>query len=153
MAEYLIDIVEERKTGEGKEYKSATLKAGTDTFDRVSIWSDHPDYALVVEGGKITGEVFKNAKGYWNFKGATAKPAYTGGKTGIKAAQDRKATDIKTAQDNKGQAIKIASAFRDATLLLIAQYPDGLPAEWQKEHQAIREWLINDWSNRENLPF
>ncbi len=123
--EFIIDTLEIRQTSAGKEYKSVTLKSGDQSYEKVSLWSDNPDYNTFVEGGHISGEVFKNEKGYWNFKSANAKTAYTGGKTGaMNKVMETKNTNIMAAQDRKNDAIARAGAMRDATLVTIASLKD-----------------------------
>lgn len=153
MTQYTIDIVDVKTTSAGKEYKSVTLKAGTETYEKVSIWSDNPDYDAVVEGGKISGEVFKNEKGYWNFKGATApKTAYKGGAAGINKAMEVKAQNIEKAQDRKDDSIAISGAMRDATLISLAALRDRpfpTDEEYKAEWTRWVKWLLS----KRNEPF
>ncbi len=76
MADYIIEAMEERETSTGKKYQSVTLSNGSETYEKVSLWSDStPGYAELAINSKLTGEVAKNAKGYWNFKAPDSKPA------------------------------------------------------------------------------
>lgn len=136
--QYGIDTVEVRTAkNSGKEYKSCTLKTENETFERVSIWPDYEGYAAVVEGGVVSGEVFKKGE-YWNFKGENQKPAYTGGKTGaMNKVMETKNSNILAAQDRKHDAIAKAGAFRDATLVTLASLKDQ-PFPLDEEFQA--EW-------------
>ncbi len=143
--------MEIRQTSAGKEYKSVTLKSGDQSYEKVSLWSDNPDYASFVEGGRISGEVFKNEKGYWNFKSANAKPAFKGGGA-ITKAQETKRVDIEAAQERKHDAIARAGAFRDATLVTIASLKDA-PFPDDADFKRVWESWVKYFLGKGEEPF
>lgn len=134
--EFNIDTLEVRQTSTGKEYKLVTLKSGDETFEKVSLWSDNPDYTSFVEGGRISGEVFKNEKGYWNFKPANA-PKKTFGGGAVTKNMEVKNTNIIAAQERKNDSIARAGAFRDATLVTLASLKDQ---PFPSDADFKREW-------------
>lgn len=141
--------VEIKKTKTNKDYKVFTLENGK----KLSVFSFSPSYESLQVGSDIPDDELEYQQQYDNYKLKDTPRSAPRASTGPARAANITAESVKHAQENRNEAVKMAAAYRDATLLLIAQYPDGLPPEWQKEHQAIREWYIKDWSNRSGQPF
>jgi hypothetical protein len=150
---YALDTVEVRRTKTGdKEYKFCTLKTENETFERVSIWPDYAGYAAVVEGGVVSGEVFKKGE-FWNFKGENQKPAYTGGKTGaMSKVMETKNSNILAAQDRKHDAIKLAGAQRDA-VIMVSTFEANTPFPTDVELKAKIEAWMKYFLDLGNQPF
>lgn len=139
--DFIIEVIDERETKDGKKYKSVTLNGGSETYEKVSLWSDDPNYASYVEGGRISGDVYKNAKGYWNFKGLEQKKTYTTRTNAVTKAVKEKNENIVAAQDRKHDAIKMAGAQRDAVLMVTTfNAKDPFPTEAELK-SAIEAWM------------
>lgn len=148
---YIISNVTERETTAGKKYLSVTLTAGEEQFEKVSLWSDDPDYATFQDGATIKGTLTKNEKGYWNFKKEGDKPAYKGG-AAISKAMETKATNIEIAQDRKHDAIKMAGAQRDA-VLMVTTFEADAPFPTEAELKAKIEGWMRYFLGLKDQPF
>ena len=154
MKEYTIEWLERKTTSTGKAYMQITLEGEGEK--KVSIWSDFPDFANIMPGGKVSGELKQNDKGYWNLY-----PPRTGAKPNggafkqkvIEEAQARKAGDIERFQGNKEEAIRIQSAQRDAVLIVTQLQRDLITENEIKEAiVAWRNWFLSD-DFKEHPPF
>ena len=152
--EYTITTVES-KTWQDKPYKSVTLQAGEEKYDKIGLWPRDPNYASYVEGAVISGSVFKNEKGYWAFKSENSKPTYNKS-SAVNKAMDRKEESNEKFQDNKDRAIRLAAAQRDA-VLMVTTFEAGTPfptdAELKAKFIAWRDWFLSEAENRGKLPF
>lgn len=141
MADYIIEAMEERETSAGKKYQSVTLSSGSETYEKVSLWSDStPGYTELAINSKLVGEVTKNAKGYWNFKAEGAKVASRSAGA-ITKAIETKNNNIVAAQDRKNDSIRMAGAQRDA-VLMVTTFEANAPFPTDAELKAkIESWM------------
>ena len=106
---YKVLSAEPTTTSTGKSMKKLTLESANGT-QKVNIFSDYPNYANVLEGTTLDGEIRKNDKGYDNLYSNDIKPR-GGASWGFKTAQIEKVMEVKRQdiskfQDNKEQGIK-----------------------------------------------
>lgn len=146
MNEYEINWLEKKTTSTGKPYMAITLVGHEDK--KVSIWSDFPNFANLMPGAKISGELKQNDKGYWNVYPPKSS-ASTGGFRGsgaIVKAQETKREDIKEAQGRREEAISLASAQRDAVLIVTHfTEPSTMNSDdIKKEIVKWRNWFLSD---------
>lgn len=110
MAKFIIEWSEKKVTSTGKEKIDATLKdeAGV-TTDKVTIWSDFPNFAGLMTGGSVEGDLVPAKDPKWGPTLYPPKPVATnvgyprrsgGANTvAIQEAQETKARNIEQAQD------------------------------------------------------
>jgi hypothetical protein len=138
MSKYKIDQVEEKTTATGKTYKA--LMIGN---DRVSIWSDNPEYAKAVEGGEIEGMIVQKGQ-YKNFVSTLTPPNFVAQRrAGMAEAVAQKQAGIKESQERKNEAIRIAGVMRDATLISIAELAGSplVASDFQARWDYWQKWL------------
>ena len=147
---YQIDWSEKKTTTTGKAVMSATLKDETGaTYDKVSIWSDFPDYANLMTGHSVEGEIITNDKGYKSLKPVFAPKQGGNGAYKQKVmddAMEKKAGYITQAQGNKEMGIKVASTMRMAVDLAIA---DDSPTPLAEKILFWRKWTWEHWDAEE----
>lgn len=128
---YNIVWIETKMTKVGKPYASAQLK-GEDgiVHDKVAIWSNHPQFNGMVNGGMVEGEIEVGERGK-NLKWTqTPQRQFTPKPTKTEA-------NIEKNMDRKEESIKISGAQRDATLMVTTFYPQEtdsiiLKQRWQE---------------------
>lgn len=150
--EYKIEWLEKKTTSTGKAYYSVTLSYGENgETQSASIWSDFPNFANLMPGQAVTGELKKNDKGYWNlYPPRTAKTTSSGAykQKMMEDTMKRKEDSIERFQDSKEESIKLASAQRDAVLIVTTMMnTDRLLAEQIDIKAEIinwRNWFLSD---------
>lgn len=100
---YKISWCEKKTTTTGKAYIKATLEG---VEGQVSIWSDFPNFANIMPGSSIVGDLKKNDKGYLTLyppkanNGGASRGQYGGFKNQqVKELMQDKARNIEAAQD------------------------------------------------------
>lgn len=148
MSKYHIDQVEEKQSSQGKAYKMLIIGG-----ERVSIWSENPEYAKAIEGGEIEGTIVQKGQ-YKNFVSNLKPPAFVAQRrAGMAEAVAQKQAGIKESQENKEKGIKISSTINKAVDCAIAEFNkldnldslDSLIKKW-------REFLWFEWEKHNNFP-
>ncbi len=147
---YKINWMEVKQTSTGKTKADCSLidESGIE-IDKVSIWSDFPDFANLKPGSEVNGDLVKAkdpkygptlypAKTYKTF---AAKP-----KVDIGKMMEKKEASIGRFQDNKEESIKISGAQRDATLMVTTFYPVDMDTDALKKYwKEWKDFFINQY--------
>lgn len=147
---YKIEWMEKKITSTGKEKIDATLSDGTHTIEGVTIWADFPNFATLMAGHPIEGNVSEKQNGQYlnrTLYPLAPKPVATttsGFKGGGQPAKlmEKKAQQIEHAQDNKSLGIKISSTIRMAVDLTVAQMNKD---EILQVDEAMIKGMIKNW--------
>lgn len=154
---YKIIWSEKKTTSTGKEKIDATLDDGTRQLDHVTIWSDFPNFAGLMTGHEVEGDVVTKQNGaYTNntlypLKPVNASPRASGGFAGGMGKQmmKEKQEGIKESQDRKEHSIKESSSIRDSVQLALAEFNADSTVNLEERIQHWRKWLLDNWE----LPF
>lgn len=156
MKEYQIEWSEKKTTSTGKSYIKANLSGEGVSQENVSIWSDFPDFANLMTGHKVTGELKQNDKGYWTlYPPRTGTTGQSGGFKGNMAkVMEQKQEGIKLSQENKEHGIKVASTISMATQIVLAMMKDDKTVIWtdqlvKDEIRKWRTWLWAEWDKED----
>ena len=160
MAKYVIEWSERKTTKTGKPVLSTSLK-GEDgaVIENVSIWGDFQDFANLMTGQTVMGDIVRNDKGYESlYPPKNAATGNSGGfKKNIEKVMEAKQEGIKLSQENKEHGIKVASTIAMATNIVLALMKDDKTVIWtdQLVKDEIKKWrafLWNEWE-KENKDF
>lgn len=118
--------------------------------DKVSIWADFPNFANLIAGSEVEGNLVTNAKGYTSLYAPKTSKTGQGGVMGAQMIQ-LKAQNIEHAQDRKEHSIMVSSTASMATQILVALYQRGdlKNEEWNQKWIETRYWLVKHWGNIE----
>lgn len=152
MTTYSVEALERKNLPTGKVVINAILRDDTGKiFEKVSIWSDFPNFVNITQGQKVTGNLFTNPKGYVTLypprvsetNGPAGAPPRAPSKgAAVEKAQERKEAGITKSQDRKEEGIKIASTMRDAVAITNARGIQGMSDDDIKASiLGWREWL------------
>lgn len=152
---YKIDWLEKATTSTGKAYAKITLEGHADK--KISIWSDFPNFANLMPGQEIVGELKQNDKGYWNVYPPRAEnsPKTGGNRMGMmKEVMAEKSQPIRQSQANKELGIKVASTMNSAVQIALAMIKDDKTVIWtdglvKDEIRKWREFLWLEWDKEE----
>lgn len=161
---YQVLKAERKSTSTGKDKIDADLQDFNGVVEeKVTIWSDFPNFASIKVGSEVCGQVTVKTNGQYINK--TLYPEKTEGWGGGKKApsvnmnkiMEKKQEGISASQDRKENSIKLAATMRDATLLTlewIKQENLVMPpteAEIKAKWTEWRKWL--DQSFGDGVPF
>lgn len=152
---YKIDWLEKATTSTGKAYAKVTLEGHADK--KISIWSDFPNFANLMPGQEIVGELKQNDKGYWNIYPPRAENSPKGGaykQQMMEKVMDRKEAGIERSQENKEHGIKVSSTMNGAVQIAIAMIKDDKTVIWtdgsvKDEIKKWREFLWLEWDKED----
>ena len=113
---------------------------------KFSIWSDFPNFAGIMNGGVVEGNIWNkpNTDKYTLYLPKDPATATTGRMGGASKLMDKKADNIATAQESKDLSIKISSTMNKAIDLAIAEKdisPENI-LKWRK--WIWIQWLAKD---------
>lgn len=152
MNKFTIEWSEKKQIPSGKWVINATLKDEVGvTHERVSIWSDFPNWVNIMTGHTVEGNIVTNDKGYKTlYPPRTGTVSSNGGANrasggGLGAGMMKaKSESIAKAQENKELGIMTSSTIRLATDCAIAEN-NPTPANILK----WRNWFITNWDIEE----
>lgn len=169
---YDIEWIARKDTQSGKPKCEARLKGADGTLhEKVNIWGDFPNFANLMNGGKVEGVLTPASDPKYPPSLKPIQSAPSGAPRGlggtfktaqIEKAQDTKRADIANAQETKNDHIRIAAAQRDAVLVVTNFYQhvseDRVMTEEERERIIkkkiieLRDWFLStEFSN--TLPF
>ncbi len=157
---YSIDWSEKKTTSTGKEKIDAHL-IGEDLkkHEGVTIWGDFPNFANLMTGGVVEGDLVEKQNGQFLNKTLYAPkvPGARAGGAGVAKAQERKAEYIKEAQDRKEDSIAYFNSVNSAISLLQALGANGMTNDSvQNFIKTWREWFLKEhevYKDGNNIPF
>ena len=155
---YTVEWSENKPTSTGKPKMEARLKGEDGTLhDKVTIWGDFPNFAGIMTGHEIEGDIVpskdpKYAPSLYAPK-APARAGYSGptrSPSAITQAMKRKEDGIEKTLDRKEDGIKISSTMRDATLLAVAEFNSNRSISangptLESLHAKWRDYLWINW--------
>lgn len=163
---YKIDWMEHKTTSTGKKMIKASLNDGTKVITEVAIWEGFPNFAELMPGVEVEGDLVEKQNGqYVNRSLYAPKVAPTGQIGGNKGAYktklmtemvEKKQEGIKKAQDNKEFSIRVASVNNSAVQCAIAEFGKmDKGADMKFLIEKWRKYLWLSWENHEkyDLPF
>lgn len=152
---YTLQWAEKKVTSTGKEKIDATLTDGTNTIDGVTIWSDFPNFATLMAGHTVEGDIVTKQSGQYTnktlypIKAVNSSPRATGGFTGGSKLMKEKQEGIKESQERKEEGIKVSASMRDAVTLATAEYVNFPQADLELLVKKWRKFILDNWT----LPF
>lgn len=153
---FTIEWCEKKTTSTGKEKLDARLKDEQGNItDSVTIWSDFPDFANLMNGGEVTGSLnpAKDPKyGPTLYAPRTPKTPYGGpmrSPSAIATAMKTKEASIGKFQDAKEQSIKVASTFSGAWNMAVAEFTaqSRITTTGATLEQLFEKWRQYLWEN------
>lgn len=147
--EYTINWLEKKTTSTGKAYVAVTLEG--EEGKTPTIWSDFPNFANLMPGVKITGELKQNDKGYWNVYPPRSAKTTQGASFKQKLISDvmeKKEASIERFQGNKEESIRLMAAQRDAVLIVTNLLPGySNPNTELEDYEDVIRCSIIRWRN------
>ena len=154
---YTIVWSEKKTTSTGKEKIDATLKEGENTIEKVTIWGDFPNFAGIMTGHDIEGDVVPAKDPKW---GPTLYPPKTSNvghpvrsSGAITKAMEKKEESIGRFQDNREMSIKIASTLSMANNTALA-FLQGESIKdvgvFKEQVKRWREFYWMEWEKTDN---
>ena len=124
---------------------------------KFSIWSDFPNFAGIMNGGVVEGNIWNkpNTDKYTLYPPKDPATANVGRVGAITKAQEKKAEYIEKAQDNRERGIKLSSTIRMATDVVIAILKDEKIIDESTIKSKItewRKWFVEHWDDAD-VPF
>lgn len=149
MTKYTIVSLEQKTSSGGKPYARVVLQDDSGAQYTASMWDSFADLA---QGGTVEGDMVQKGN-FTNFKrhSAIQRPKFMGGGA-VTQAQDHKAELVSAAQDKKHDAIAKAGAFRDGTLVTLAELKD-MPFPTEADFKARWEYWVKYFLGKHNEPF
>lgn len=152
---YKIIWSEKKTTSTGKEKIDATLDDGQRTIDKVTIWGDFPNFAGLMTGHEVDGDLVTKQNGqYTNHTLYPVKVATTsnfGGSRGVSKLMDKKAENIKEAQERKAESIAFFNSTNSAIALVNAMRDNDvhIPSESELKVtiRAWRDWFLKEYED------
>jgi hypothetical protein len=148
--EYTIEWIEVITTSTGKKKADATVKDPQGKTTEVNIWEDFPNFAGLMNGSKISGEVVPPKDPKYKPSLYAPRTPKTGSQSTYKTklmndAMEKKEASISHSQDRKEEAIKLASAQRDAVLMVTMINKDRSTSESALKEEIIkwRDWFLS----------
>lgn len=155
---YEVSWSEKKTTTTGKPVISATLKDETGaTFDKVSIWGDFPNFANIMTGHRVTGNLYTNDKGYKTlYPPKPEQNRASGGQNFGAKMMEKKAEYIEKAQERKSESIAYFNAVNSAigmAGLYVKQLGMEPPRTEMKEFVIKwRDWFLSEWERYNSPP-
>ena len=161
--EYKVLWTESKTAKTGKPYKKLSLEAPEGNKMDVNIFSDFPEFSLIIPGSTILGHLEQKGE-YWNIISATqSKRSYGQNYANkrdiskdVEIAQKRTTESVKHAQDRTERSVKLSGAQRDAVLIVRELMGSmGISAEPEIKDEIIkwRNWFLNDETFNNPPPF
>lgn len=152
---YKIIWSEKKTTSTGKEKIDATLDDGQRTIDKVTIWGDFPNFAGLMTGHEIEGDIVTKQNGaYTNHTLYPVKVATTPkfGASGGMKMMEKKAENIKEAQERKSESIAYFNSVNSAIALVGKRLGEISEAQMKLELKLWRDWFLSEyetWNQKE----
>lgn len=152
---YTIEWLERKKTTTGKDVISASLKTPEGVIhDKVSIWSNFPNWINLTPGGSVSGEIVTSDKGYKSLKEEMTKgftqSGYRAPSGAVKAAEITRES-VKEAQGKKNESIAFFSST-NAAIELVKSMPMYRESDAGDLRQSIITWrnfFLDEWKKYE----
>lgn len=156
-----VEWVENKTTSTGKPMKALSVTDEKGEKFNINIFSDFPDYANIIPGAVIRGELKKNDKGYLNIYSETQNKTRGGAPGAFKQAQiektmEKKEASIEKFQTSKEEAIKLMAAQRDAVLIvntLLQNHSSWDNDDIKNQIVVWRNWFLLDKDFNNPPPF
>lgn len=145
MAQYKLLTIEDTPTTTGKPKKTATVEGYP---NKVGVWSDFPNYANLVAGMSVEGDIKDSPDGKWHnlvfVSSSVQRPPY-GQRSASGGGKKWTPEDSKKVQEVKDLSFKIAGTQRDAVLIVTTFLPKDSSMDFVKSQiEHWRQWL---WEN------
>lgn len=148
--QYSIEWAERKQTKTGKAVLDSSLKDETGAiYEKVSIWSDFPNFATLMPGHKVVGKIVTNDKGYKTLYPPSSAAKPQGGasrpKSGAVEAATLTGKSVEKAQDRNEGSYMTAGTARDATMIVTHFYNDLTEKEIEEKLLYWRKKLVDNW--------
>lgn len=165
MAKFTIEWSEQKTTSTGKQKMDALLtnQETKEKTDKVTIWGDYPNFATLMTGHDVEGELVPAKDPKYGPTLYPPKPAQTTqqgayrGSGGMNKMMETKAKNIEEAQKRKSESIAYFNSVNSAISLLAqakTMMSSGLDEDSAKKFIIQwRDWFISEYEKWDSQPF